>query len=76
MTNVEQVKSKLLVEKVSIILTQSDSHEVIVKLIATTSNKAGLKVECQLDTNIYPKAIKVSDEEMADIDIQRDSFHR
>jgi len=51
------------------------SHEVIVKLIAATSNKAGLKVECQLDTNIYPKAIKVSDEEMADINIQRDSFH-
>ncbi len=51
------------------------SHEVIVKLIAATSNKAGLKVECQLDTNIYPKAIKVSDEEMANINIQRDSFH-
>jgi transposase len=51
------------------------SHEVIVKLIAATSNKAGLKVECQLDTNIYPKAIKVSDEEMAEINIQRDSFH-
>ena len=51
------------------------SHEVIVKLIAATSNKTGLKVECQLDTNIYPKAVKVSDEEMADINIQRDSFH-
>ena len=51
------------------------SHEVIVKLIAATSNKTGLKVECHLDTNIYPKAIKVSDEEMADINIQRDSFH-
>jgi transposase len=51
------------------------SHEVIVKLIAATSNKAGLKVECQLDTNIYPKAIKVSDKEMADINIQRDPFH-
>ena len=51
------------------------SHEVIVKLIAATSNKTGLKVECQLDTNIYPKAIKVSDKEMADIHIQRDSFH-
>jgi transposase len=51
------------------------SHEVIVNLIAATSNKTGLKVECQLDTNIYPKAIKVSDKEMADIHIQRDSFH-
>ncbi|MDP2646567.1 MAG: ISAzo13 family transposase [Desulfobacterales bacterium] len=51
------------------------SHEVIVKLIAATSNKTGLKVQCQLDTKIYPKAIKVSDKEMADINIQRDSFH-
>ena len=51
------------------------SHEVIVKLIAATSNKTGLKVECQLDTNIYPKAIKVSDKEMANVNIQRDSFH-
>jgi hypothetical protein len=45
------------------------------KLIAATSNKTGLKVECQLDTNIYPKAIKVSDKEMADIHMQRDLFH-
>ena len=51
------------------------SYEVIVKLIAATTNKIGLKVECQLDTNFYPKAIKVSDREMADINIQRDSFH-
>jgi len=51
------------------------SYEVIVKLIAATTNRVGLKVECQLDTNLYPKAIKVSDQEMADINIQRDSFH-
>jgi len=51
------------------------SHEVIVKLIAATSNKTGLKVHCQLDDNIYPKGIKVSDEELAGINIQRNSFH-
>lgn len=51
------------------------SYEVIVKLIAATTNRIGLKVKCQLDTNFYPKAIKVSDREMADINIQRDSFH-
>jgi hypothetical protein len=51
------------------------SHEVIVKLIAATTNRAGLKVSCQLDTNTYPKAIKVSDEELAAINIQRDPFH-
>ncbi|NCP09543.1 MAG: ISAzo13 family transposase [Deltaproteobacteria bacterium CG_4_8_14_3_um_filter_51_11] len=51
------------------------SHEVIVKLIAATSNKTGLKVHCQLDDNIYPRGIKVSDEELAGINIQRNSFH-
>jgi len=51
------------------------SHEVIVKLIAATRNRTGLKVECQLDTNAYPKAIKVSDDEMKNINIQRNEFH-
>ncbi len=51
------------------------SHEVVVKLIAATRNRNGLKVECQLDTNIYPKAIKVSDNEMNNINIQRNEFH-
>ena len=51
------------------------SHEVIIKLIAATRNKTGLKVQCQLDDNIYPKGIKVSDEELANINIQRNSFH-
>lgn len=51
------------------------SHEVIVKLIAATTNRTGLKVKCQLDKNIYPKAIKVSDEELANLNIQRDAFH-
>jgi transposase len=51
------------------------SHEVIVNLIASTSNKTGLTVQCQLDTNAYPKGVKVSDEEMASLNIQRDSFH-
>ncbi len=51
------------------------SHEVIVNLIAATRNKTGLKVECQLDKNTYPKGIKVSNEEMANINIQHESFH-
>ncbi len=51
------------------------THEVIVNLIAATSTKKGLQVRCQLDTNSYPKGIKVSDEVMGNINIQRDSFH-
>ena len=51
------------------------SHEVIVNLIASTSTQAGLRVQCQLDTKAYPKGVKVSDEEMASLNIQRDPFH-
>jgi transposase len=51
------------------------SHAVIVNLIASTTTQEGLKVQCELDTNSYPKGIKVSDEELARINLQRDSFH-
>ena len=51
------------------------SHEVIVNLIAATTNQNGLKVYCALDTNSYPAGIHVSDEELKTIDIRRDDFH-
>ena len=35
----------------------------------------GLKVRCELDTNIYQKGIKVSDAEMAALNIEGDAFH-
>ncbi len=51
------------------------SHEVIVSLIAATRTNEGLCVECGLDTNEYPKGVKVSDEEMEQLNIEKDSFH-
>ena len=51
------------------------SHEVIVNLIAATTTRKGLKVRAQLDTNPYPKGIKVSDDEFASIRLIRDDFH-
>lgn len=51
------------------------THEVIVNLIAATTTKEGLQVQCQLDTNSYPKGIKISDETMATLNMERDSFH-
>ena len=51
------------------------SHAVIVNLIASTTTQEGLKVQCELDTNSYLKGIKVSDEELACINLQRNSFH-
>jgi len=51
------------------------SHEVIVSLIAATTNSKGLKVSCSLDTNVYPPGIKVPDKEFEAINIIRDAFH-
>lgn len=51
------------------------SHEVIVNLIAATTTRTGLTVKCGLDTNKYPKGIKVSDEALHQVNIVRDEFH-
>jgi hypothetical protein len=51
------------------------SHEVIVNLIAATTTRKGLQVRAELDSNPYPKGIKVTDEEFAAIRIVRDEFH-
>jgi len=51
------------------------SHEVIVNLIAATTNKGGLRVATQLDTNAYPNGIKVSKRELAQINLTPDEFH-
>ena len=47
----------------------------VVELIGATTTKAGLKVECALDERTYEKGIKVSDAEMASLDITGDTFH-
>jgi hypothetical protein len=51
------------------------SRETVVELIASTTTKTGLTVRCELDTRTYPKGIKVSDTEMATLNIQGDTFH-
>ena len=35
----------------------------------------GLRIESELDTNSYPKGIKVSDEELAGVRLRRAKFH-
>jgi len=50
------------------------SHEVIVALIANTSTRAGLKIRAELDTSRYPTGTKVSDEELASINLKRHAF--
>jgi len=51
------------------------SHEVMVNLIAATTTTTGLTVICQLDQNTYPAGVKVSPKAMAEIHLQRDTFH-
>ena len=51
------------------------SRLAVVELIANTTTKTGLTVRCELDTNTYPKGIKVSDEEMATLNLKGDDFH-
>jgi hypothetical protein len=51
------------------------THAVIVKLIAATRTKAGLKVRARLDPNSYPDGRKVSQAELETVRLRPDSFH-
>jgi transposase len=51
------------------------SHEVIVNLIKATTTSKGLRVEAAVDERLYPAGEKVSDEELAKVNIARDEFH-
>jgi len=51
------------------------SHEVIVNLIASTTTEKGLTVQAKLDRAEYPAGRQVSDQEVAAINLRRDSFH-
>ena len=51
------------------------SYRTIVQLIAATTTDAGLKVRAELDENKYPKGVKVSDAQLAAVNLSRHSFH-
>ena len=51
------------------------SHQVVVNLVSSTRTSEGLEVHCRLDANDYPKGRKISDAEMAQINIKRNAFH-
>jgi hypothetical protein len=51
------------------------SHEVIVNLIANTTTCHGLAIQAELDNNTYPKGIKVTDDQLDDINLVADEFH-
>jgi hypothetical protein len=51
------------------------SRLAVVELVAATTTKTGLTVRCELDENSYPKAIRVTDAEMASLNIEADDWH-
>jgi hypothetical protein len=52
-----------------------ESLEIVVNLIAATRTTTGLEVHAWLDEKDYPPKIKVSDEELASVNIFRNRFH-
>jgi hypothetical protein len=51
------------------------SHEVAVNLIGATTTRNGLAVHAELDPTHYPRGVKVTDQEMAALNIQHEKFH-
>ena len=50
-------------------------HQVIVALIAATTTQAGLTVQCRLDEKTYPKGKRISDQQMAEVNLVPEAFH-
>ena len=51
------------------------SHQVMVNLIGHTTTRTGLRINAALDRNPYPLGKKVSNEEMASVNLRRADFH-
>jgi hypothetical protein len=51
------------------------SREVVVNLIANTTTRTGLQIQAELNLSEYPKGIKVSDEQMKNLNLHPDDFH-
>jgi DNA-binding phage protein len=51
------------------------SHQTIVQLIGSTTTRTGLNIKCAIDPNTYPAGVKVSNEDMAAINMTPHKFH-
>lgn len=51
------------------------SYQVIVQLIGSTTTETGLKVCCEIDRNLYPRGVKVTAQEMQEINLTHEEFH-
>jgi hypothetical protein len=51
------------------------SYQAIINLIGATTTSTGLKVYARLDENTYPTKIKITNTELATINIERHTYH-
>jgi hypothetical protein len=51
------------------------SRQAVVSLIAATTSTKGLKVYAELDENSYQRSIKITDTQLAAVNLVRDDFH-
>lgn len=51
------------------------SYETVIQLIGATHTRTGLTGQAGLDQHAYPTGIKISDDQMAHIQLQKDRFH-
>jgi hypothetical protein len=51
------------------------THQVIVNLISATTTKKGLTVRSRLDDRTYPKGRRVSDKQLALVNLEPNAFH-
>jgi Rhodopirellula transposase DDE domain len=51
------------------------SRAIVVNLIGNTTTKTGLRIQAELDTNTYRTGVKVSDEVLAAIRLEKAPFH-
>jgi len=52
-----------------------ESLEVIINLIGSTTTTQGLKIYARLDEGDYPKGVKITDAQLAEVKLTRASFH-
>ncbi len=51
------------------------SYQAIVELAAATTTRGGLRVMAQHDSRSYPTGVKVTDAQLADINLVRHEWH-
>ena len=51
------------------------SRQVVINLIGNTTTKTGLKIQAELDSNMYQKGRKISDQQLAEVNLVKEEFH-